>query len=93
MCIRDSRETTVEQKQQEFLAKWREVIAVLKKTKSEFAEMTLDNINNGIPPQGKALELCNELLAKSKQPTPTRRKKPNATTPRNNRTKNKKAAK
>ena len=88
--LRKLRETTVEQKQQEFLEKWREVIVILKKTKSEFAEVALDNINNGIPPQGKSLELCNELLAKSKQPTPTRRKKTNATTTRNNRTKNKK---
>ena len=94
--LRKLRETTVEQKQQEFLEKWREVIVILKKTKSEFAEVALDNINNGIPPTGKALEVCNKLLedsiAKSSKRTPTRRKKTtNAkTTTRNNRTKNKK---
>ena len=76
--LRKLRETTVEQKQQEFLAKYKDIIAVLKKTKSEFAEVTLENINNGIAPQGKSLELCQELLAKSLKPAP---KKPTRKTP------------
>ena len=89
--LRKLRETTVKQKQQEFLAKWKDIITILKKTKTEFAQATLDNLNNGIPPQGKALKLCEDLLAKSLKPTPTPRKKKttNATTTKNNRTKNK----
>ena len=94
--LRKLRETTVEQKQQEFLAKWKDIITILKKTKTDIAQTILDNLNNGIPPTGKALEVCNKLLedsiAKSSKTTPTRRKKTtNATTTRNNRTKNQKA--
>lgn len=95
--LRKLRETTVMQKQQEFLDKHKNLIAVLKKTKTDVAQTILDNINKGIPPTGKALEVCNKLLedsiAKSSKTTPTKRKKTtNAkTTTRNNRTRNKKA--
>ena len=88
--LRKLRQASVTQKQEDFQKKWKDVIAILKKTKTDVAETILDNINNGIAPQGKALEFCNELLAKSKQPTPTRRKKTNATTTKNNRTRSKK---
>ena len=90
--LRKLRETSVEQRQKQFQEQWKNIIAVLKKTKTEFAQATLDNLNNGIPPQGKALKLCEELLAKSLKPTPTTRKKKttNATTTRNNRTRNQK---
>ncbi len=93
--LRKLRETTVKQKQQEFLVKWREVIAVLKKTKTDIAQTILDNLNNGIAPTGKSLEVCNKLLkdstTKSLKTTPTRKKTTNAkTTTRNNRAKNKK---
>ena len=89
--LRKLREASVEQRQKQFQEQWKNIIAVLKKTKTEFAQATLDNLNNGIPPQGKALKLCEELLAKSLKPTPTPRKKKttNATTTKNNRTKNK----
>ena len=94
--LRKLRETTVKQKQQEFLDKHKNLIAVLKKTKTDVAQTILDNLNNGIAPTGKSLEVCNKLLedsiAKSSKTTPTRRKKTtNAkTTTRNNRTRNKK---
>ena len=90
--LRKLRETSVEQRQKQFQEQWKNIIAVLKKTKTEFAQATLDNLNNGIPPQGKALKLCEELLAKSLKPTPTPRKKKttNATTTKNNRTRNQK---
>ena len=71
--LRKLRETTIEQKRREFLEKWREVIDILKKTKSEFAEVTLENLNAGIAPQGKALELCNKLLEESLKPKPVRK--------------------
>ena len=89
--LRKLREASVEQRQKQFQEQWKNIIAVLKKTKTEFAQATLDNLNNGIPPQGKALKLCEELLAKSLKPTPTpqKKKKTNATTTRNNRTTNK----
>ena len=90
--LRKLRGASVEQRQKEFQKQWADIIAVLKKTKTEFAQATLDNLNNGIPPQGKALKLCEELLAKSLKPTPTpqKKKKTNATTTRNNRTRNQK---
>ena len=93
--LRKLRETTVEQKQQEFLAKWKDIITILKKTKTDVAQTILDNLNNGIAPTGKSLEVCNKLLedsiTKSLKTTPTRRKKTNAkTTTRNNRARNKK---
>ena len=93
--LRKLRETTVEQKQQEFLTKWKDIIVILKKTKTDVAQTILDNINNGIAPTGKSLEVCNKLLkdstAKSLKTTPTsRKKKTNATTTaRNNRAKSK----
>ena len=90
--LRKLRRASVEQRQKEFQKQWADIIAVLKKTKTEFAQATLDNLNNGIPPQGKALKLCEELLAKSLKPTPTPQKKKkttNATKTRNNRTTNK----
>ena len=91
--LRKLREASVEQRQKQFQEQWKNIIAVLKKTKTEFAQATLDNLNNGIPPQGKALKLCEELLAKSLKPTPTPRKKKTTnakTTTRNNRARNKK---
>ena len=91
--LRKLREASVEQRQKQFQEQWKNIIAVLKKTKTEFAQATLDNLNNGIPPQGKSLELCEELLAKSLKPTPTSRKKKTTnakTTTRNNRARNKK---
>jgi len=88
--LRKLRGASVEQRQKEFQAQWKDIIAVLKKTKTEFAQATLDNLNNGIPPQGKALKLCQDLLAKSLKPTPTPKKKTNVKRT-NNRTRSKKA--
>ena len=90
--LRKLRGASVEQRQKQFQEQWKNIIVVLKKTKTEFAQATLDNLNNGIPPQGKALKLCEDLLAKSLKPTPTQRKKKttNATTTKNNRTRNQK---
>ena len=86
--LRKLRGASVEQRQKEFQAQWKDIIAVLKKTKTEFAQATLDNLNNGIPPQGKTLKLCEELLAKSLKPKSTPKKKTNVKRT-NNRTANK----
>ena len=87
--LRKLRQASATQKQEDFQEKWKDIIAVLKKTKSEFSKITLDNLNEGIPPQGKALEFCNELLAKSLKPTPTQKKKTTNAKRTNNRTSNK----
>lgn len=71
--LRKLRKTTTEQKKKEFEAEWKDIITVLKKTKTDFAQATLDNLNNGIPPQGKALEICKKLLEDSLKPKPVRK--------------------
>ena len=77
--LRKLRETTNEQKKKEFESEWKDIVSILKKTKTDFAQAMLDNFNVGIAPQGKALEICKKLLEDSLKPKPKPRAKKPAT--------------